>query len=222
LTFKKIWKLTEGLGVEADSFVFVVCSDARARGAVNTRLKILGLRQHLCKSIDDYFQMLQPHSAGCTLLCVEKAREDLELLARIEVPQRHLPVLCISTCADIPTAVEAMKLGAVDFLDANCTDRQLTDAVQSAFRRHRQWRREIIYVEGVRRRLAQLSPAHREVLDLLVSGQTNRDMAEELSLSVRGVEERRAKVMQVMQAKSLAELVRQVLAVENDRRWIPR
>jgi FixJ family two-component response regulator len=206
----------EGQSIEADSFVFVVCADAQIRGGLNARLKPLGLRRQVCKSADDFFDVVKPDSAGCVLLWLENAAADLELLKRMDDPKKHLPVVCISAHADMPMAVLAMKLGAIDFLDANCTDEQLSKAMHEAFCRHALRRKEIAYAAIARQRLSSLSEAHREVLKRIMSGLTNREIAQELTMSERGVEERRSKIMQTMQAKSLAELVRQVLAVEND------
>jgi FixJ family two-component response regulator len=113
--------------------------------------------------------------------------------------------------ADVETVVRAMKRGAFDFLLETCSDRQLRTAVDDAFRWDSQQRRHIAHVQSIRRRLKQLPPPLRDVLDLLLEGKSNREIADELGLSVRSIEVRRSKVMRTMRARTLAALVRQTL-----------
>jgi len=123
-------------------------------------------------------------------------------------------VVAISDRADVPTAVAAMKLGARDFLEASCPDRRLAKAIEESLRWEVEHRRQIVLVERIRRRRDLLQRGCREVLDMLVAGRSNRQMAEELGLSVRAVEERRGKVMRTMRARSLGELVRLALTAD--------
>ena len=117
----------------------------------------------------------------------------------------------IAAEADVETAVLAMKRGAFDFLLETCSDQRLRAAVDEAFRWDAVQRRLIARVQSIRRRLKQLAPPLRDVLDLLLKGKSNREIADELGMSVRSIEVRRAKVMQTMKARTLAALVRQTL-----------
>ena len=194
--------------------VFLVAGDARARRALATRLSTLGPQTKTFRSTEEFFQVYAPGCAGCVLLDVSGSPVDLDLLQHLGQRGDHLPVVVISGQGDIPTAVRAMKLGALDFLEQSCSDARLAKAVEEALRWDADNRRRISQVEHVRRRLARLAPGHRNVLDMLVAGKSNREIAAELQLSVRSIEVRRAKVMQTMRARSLAELVRLTIIVE--------
>ena len=167
-----------------------------------------------CHSAEEFFALAGPAGGACILLDVSQPATELDLLGRLGPPESHLPVVGISNAASVATAVEAMKLGARDFLEASCPERRLGKALEDAFRWEAEHRRQIALVARVRRRRDSLNPGCRQVLDLLLAGRSNRQMAEDLDLSVRAVEERRAKVMRTMRAHSLAELVRLALLVE--------
>jgi FixJ family two-component response regulator len=194
--------------------VIIVAGDAQARRSLTARVKGLGLAVKLCHSAEEFFVLVGPAGGGCILLDVSQPAADLELLRRLGPAEVHLPVVAISDRASVPTAVEAMKLGARDFLEASCPDRRLAKALDDGLRWEAEHRRQIALVERIRRRRDLLKPGCRQVLDLIVAGRSNCQMAEELDLSVRAVEERRGKVMRTMRARSLAELVRLALTAE--------
>jgi FixJ family two-component response regulator len=199
--------------MEREPLVIVVAGDARARRSLAARVKGLGLAVKLCHSAEEFFALTAPAGGGCILLDVSQPA-DLELLLRLGPAEVHLPVVGISDGAGVPTAVEAMKLGARDFLEASCPDRRLAKALDDGLRWEAEHRRQIALVERIRRRRDLLNPGCRQVLELIVAGRSNCEMAEELDLSVRAVEERRGKVMRTMRARSLAELVRLALTAD--------
>ncbi|MGA2616525.1 MAG: response regulator [Thermoguttaceae bacterium] len=203
--------------MEGEAVVWVVAGDSKARRALAARLKLLGLGWTVCRSADEFFEVSAPGRPGCVLLDVSRPEADLELLERRGARGQHRPVVGISGSADVPTAVRAMKLGAFDFLDQSCTNRQLAETIAEAIAHDAENRREIGQAETSRRRLSRLDDGLRQVLDLLLAGCTNREMAVELDLSIRAIEERRAKVMRTMRAKSLPDLVRQTLVAEGTR-----
>ncbi len=191
--------------------VFVISGDSKGRRNLSLRLKKLGCERSMCHSPEDFHQNSSPHDAGCILLHVTDPDADLEWLGTLGRHDDHWPVIGIAAEADVETAVRAMKRGAFDFLLETCHDRRLQTAVDDAFRWDREQRQQIARVQAVRRRLNELSPQLRDVLDLLVKGKSNREIADELGLSVRSIEVRRSKVMQTMKARTLATLVRQTL-----------
>ncbi|MGD0897042.1 MAG: LuxR C-terminal-related transcriptional regulator [Thermoguttaceae bacterium] len=194
--------------MDPDRIVFIVAGDAQARRRLVARMKELRLPAKACHSAAEFLALDPPAAAACIVLDVSQPPIDLELLRRLGPAELHLPVVAVSEAPDVPTVVEAVRLGARDFLEGSCGNRRLGEAIEEGFRWHAARRREIALVERTRRRLAQLTPGCREVLDLLVAGRSNRQIAEELDLSVRAIEERRAKAMRAMRARSLAELVR--------------
>jgi two-component system, LuxR family, response regulator FixJ len=135
----------------------------------------------------------------------------VELLRRLKSLEAAFPVIVISGHGDVPLAVEAMKLGAIDFLEKPFEDDALLAAVRSALgRREQDARREAERAE-ISQRIAILSERERQVLDGLVAGNPNKTIAFDLGISPRTVEIYRANVMTKMQAASLSDLVRMAL-----------
>jgi two-component system response regulator FixJ len=137
--------------------------------------------------------------------------DGLQLLRRLKEMRVTLPVVIMTGHADVSLAVEAMKVGAVDFIEKPFQDEVLVDAIESAMARHRK-NSLAGDVEEIGARLASLTPREHQVLDGLVAGKPNKTIAADLGLSPRTVEVHRANVMSKMAASSLSELVRLALA----------
>jgi FixJ family two-component response regulator len=201
------------------SVVYIIAGEPATQRDLAARIEALRAPWKMCRSLDEFLAGPPPTGPACVLAELPRRGEgDLSWLRRLVRRTPRLPIVVIATQAELSTAVGAMKLGIVDFLDMKCSHRQLGEAVREALRRDAEDRRRIARTAGLRRRLARLTPGQRQVLDLLLAGKCNREMAAELDLSVRAVEVRRGKVMDVMRANSLAELVRlAVLADGEDR-----
>jgi two-component system response regulator FixJ len=126
----------------------------------------------------------------------------------------RLPVIVMTGHGDVPIAVEALKAGAMDFLEKPFEEPHLLAAVASAIAASQREHDEAAAVADIAARLATLTPREREVLDRLVTGQPNKTIAYDLGSSPRTVEVHRARVMEKMGARSLAELVRMTIAAE--------
>ena len=200
--------------MDIEPVVFVISGDSKVRRSLSLRLEQLDYEVRACHSPEDFQQKSSPHDAGCILLHVAHAEIDLEWLATLGRHEHHWPVIGIAAEADVETAVLAMKWGACDFVLATCSAQRLRAAVEDAFHWDAVHRKLIAHVQSIRRRLKQLTPPLREVLGLLLKGKSNREIADELALSVRTIEVRRAKVMRTMKARTLAALVRQALLAE--------
>ena len=200
--------------MDDEPVVFVISGDSKARRNLALRLKQLGCDVRLCHSPENFQQKSSPRDAGCVLFYMAHADIDLEWLAALGPREHHWPVIGIAAEADVETAVLAMKWGAFDFLLETCNDQRLRAAVDDAIRWDAAQRRLIAHAQSIRRRLKQLAQPLRDVLDLLLQGKSNREIADELELSVRSIEVRRAKVMRTMRARTLATLVRQTLLVQ--------
>ena len=200
--------------MDRQSRVFIVGGSSRARRVLAARVERFDLPSAVCPSAEEFFARLRPTDTGCVLLKISLPAVDLEVLKRRSERGMHLPVVAISELRDIALAVTAMKLGTRDFLDDSCSDEQLAQAIEEAFRWGADHRRRIVRVQNIRRRVARLDAGHRDVLNLVVAGRSNREIAAELQLSVRSIEVRRARVMRTMRAQSLADLVRQTLLGE--------
>ena len=137
--------------------------------------------------------------------------DGLELQRRLRDLKARLPVIVMTGHGDVPLAVEAMKSGAVDFIEKPFEDETLLSAIRSALARQAQASDRDARATAIQQRIAKLSEREREVLDRLVAGKANKVIAFELGISPRTVEVYRANVMTKMQAESLSELVRMAL-----------
>jgi two-component system, LuxR family, response regulator FixJ len=142
--------------------------------------------------------------------------DGIELLRRLRAQHASRPVIVITGHGDIPLAVEAMKQGAIDFIEKPYEDEVLLSAVRAALSMHERSAPRASEKATTRERMKTLSSREREVLDGLVQGRQNKIIAHDLGISGRTVEIYRANVMSKMQAKSLSQLVRMVLVAVGD------
>jgi two-component system, LuxR family, response regulator FixJ len=150
----------------------------------------------------------QTFKSGCVLLDVRLPRmSGLEVQAQLYKMRNDLPVIVMTGEGDIQTAVRAMKGGAADFLEKPYSDHTLLMAIEAAFEKEHRFNRDSEIVEATRR-LAILSPREREVLDGLLAGQPNKLIAYQLGISVRTVEVHRARMMERLGMRRLAEALR--------------
>ena len=149
---------------------------------------------------------------GCIVTDVRMPEiSGLELLQRLHEKEVQLPVIVITGHGDVPLAVEAMKLGAVDFLEKPFDEEVLLSSIKSAFERRKASGEQDGKVAEVHARLDLLSPRERQVLDGLVAGNPNKTIAYDLGISPRTVEVYRANLMTKMEAASLSDLVRMAI-----------
>ena len=194
--------------------VMVVDDDPGIRNAMRILLRTVGLECRLFASAQEFLDAYQPSQIGCLVLDIRMpGMSGLELQEQLNRRGAVIPVIFISGHGDIPMAVEAMQHGAFDFLQKPFRDQELLDRVQRALVRDTENRARLRHTDRIRERLATLSPREREVLDLVTHGKANKMVAGDLGVSQRTVEIHRAHVMQKMEAGSLAELVRMMMAV---------
>jgi FixJ family two-component response regulator len=188
--------------------VFIVDDDARMRESLSDLLESLGWRAVAFGSAGEYMSYPRPDLPACLVLDVELPDiNGLDFQKQIS-HRDHPPIVFLTGHGDISSSVRAIKDGAVDFLTKPFTERDLVDAIQSAVERDRAVRQERAELETLRKRLASLTPREREVLPLVVSGLLNKQAAAELGISEVTLQIHRSKIMQKMEAASLADLVR--------------
>lgn len=190
-------------------------------GAVRDSLAfLLRTARHEVRSYDSAVTFLADFKAdgpGCIITDVRMPEVGgIELLHRLKERGIDLPVIVITGHGDIALAVEAMKAGAVDFLEKPFDDERVLVAIASALDRSRMQAGRSAGRAQIAARLATLSQRERQVLDALVAGAPNKSIAHDLGISPRTVEVYRANVMTKMDAGSLPELVRMVLVVSSD------
>ncbi len=192
--------------------VFVVDDDDAVRSSLRLLLRSVGLSATALSSAQEFLDSYDPQQPGCLVLDVRMpGMSGLELQQQLNLRGAIIPVIFITGHGDVPMAVEAMQHGAFDFLQKPFRDQDLIDRVQRALEKDAANREELRRLDVIRRRLQSLTPRERQVLQLVTSGKPNKVMAAELGVSQRTVEIHRARVMEKMQAGSLAQLVRMVM-----------
>jgi two-component system response regulator FixJ len=188
--------------------VHVVDDDAAVRRSLERLLDAAGFRAVSYETSHAFLAVAASLSSGCVLLDVRMPGMDgLALQARLAKLDNNLPVIVITGQGDVQTAVRAMKAGAVDFIEKPYDDEVLVKAIELALSMPRQSDRDREAIEAVQR-VAALSPREREVLDALVAGRPNKVIAYDLHISVRTVEVHRARMMERLGVRHLAEAIR--------------
>ena len=189
--------------------VFIVDDDPSVRKSLARLLRGAGYEVEAFASAGEFLARPHHDAPCCLVLDVRMpGLTGLELQEALAVAGYAMPIIFVTGHGDVPTSVRAMKAGAVDFLTKPFNDTDLLDAVQDALKRDRAARRERAEVEVVRARLTKLTPREREVLPLLVTGMLNKQIGYDLGITERTVKVHRARVLEKMQAGSVAELVR--------------
>lgn len=189
--------------------VFVVDDDAAARTSVKSLLDSVGLRVETFGSAREFLDYARPDAPACLVLDVRlPGLSGLDFQRDLAARNIAIPVIFITGHGDIPMSVEAMKAGAVEFLTKPFRGQVLLDAIQSAIERDRAVRAQESQIAQMRARVATLTPREREVLQFVISGLLNKQIAAVLGTSERTVKIHRGQVMRKMEADSLPDLVR--------------
>jgi len=198
-----------------DSFVVhIVDDDDAVRQSLAFLLSTAGIPVRVYDSATSFLDSLASLQAGCLITDVRMPDlTGIELLHRLKAKSINLPVIVITGHGDIPLAVEAMKSGAIDFIEKPFAEEAILRAVRAAEESAKKYGRRSEDGGALAARIASLSERERQVLDGLVAGNANKTIAYDLGISPRTVEVYRAKVMTKMQAKNLSELIRMTLAV---------
>lgn len=192
--------------------VHVIDDDAAIRDSLRVLLEAAGFAVRTHESAKA-FLAAAPGLGGCVLTDVRMPEIDgLEMQQRLNERGIPLPVIVMTGMGDVPVAVRAMKAGAVDFLEKPFEDEQLLSAIQRALEASKRLQDREAAAAQAASRLATLTRREREVLDLLVTGLPTKAIANELGASPRTIEVHRSRVFEKLQARSLPELVRLVLA----------
>lgn len=198
--------------MQGKSVVHVIDDDDAARDALRFLLEAAKLTARTYESATSFLSRLPDLEPGCIVTDVRMPEiSGIELLQRLRSNTVKLPVIVITGHGDIALAVEAMKLGAIDFFEKPYDEEALLDAIKSALARREDESRHESTKTEIKTRIAELSGRERQVLEGLVAGQPNKNIAFDLKISPRTVEIYRANVMTKMKASSLSELVRMAL-----------
>ncbi|MGD2215292.1 MAG: response regulator transcription factor [Gemmatimonadales bacterium] len=192
--------------------VFVVDDDPGVLDSLAFLLQSVGLEAAAYTSANVFLRDYDPEKPGCLVLDVRMpGMSGLELQERLEARGSILPIIFLTAHGDVPMAVKALKAGAVDFVQKPFRDQELIDKIQYALEENERLRRDLGRRDEISARIAALTPRETEVMNLVVDGKSNKAIAHKLDLSQRTVEIHRARVMEKMQAGSVAELVKMVI-----------
>jgi two-component system response regulator FixJ len=189
--------------------VYVIDDDEAMRDSLDFLLGSADFNVTLFESAQHFLDALGGVDFGCVVSDIRMPGIDgIELLKRLKASRSTLPVLIMTGHGDVPLAVEAMKLGAVDFLEKPFEDDRLIGMIDVALKQAESGARAEAATLDIATRVASLSPRERQVMEGLVAGLSNKMIAREYDISPRTIEVYRANVMTKMQASSLSELVR--------------
>jgi FixJ family two-component response regulator len=193
----------------AEPVVFVVDDYAPGRRSITRLLHAAGFVVAAFASAQDFLAQYDPAASGCLVLDLAMpAISGLELQSILAEERSLLPIIFLTAHGDVPKSVQAMKHGASDFLTKPVNDEDLLAAVRAAIEKDRGLRKEQAELSDIRTRLSTLTPRERKVLELVVAGKLNKQIAGELGIVEQTVKAHRAQVMEKMSAPSVVELVR--------------
>ena len=194
------------------SGVFIVDDDEAMRESLAFLLGTAGFKVSLFELASKFLEALPDLKVGCLITDIRMPEIDgLELMRRLRAAGQSFPVIVMTGHADVPLAVEAMKLGAFDFLEKPFDDEVLIDRIKAALRQGATIAEADLQSREVTERVNSLTARERQVLERLIAGQPNKAIGRDLDISPRTVEIYRANVMAKMKAASVSELVRLTL-----------
>jgi two-component system, LuxR family, response regulator FixJ len=193
-----------------DATVFVIDDDPAVRDSLALLLGLRGLRTQMFESAESFLAAYDAASSGCALIDVRMPGMDgLSLFATIREKQWSLPCIVMSAYGDVAMTREALKSGAFDFLEKPFDEIDVVvDVIQSAISLDATRRLEVSESQALQGRLQRLTARETEVMQLLVEGHSNRQVAEELGISPRTVEVYKARLLEKLQARTITDLVR--------------
>lgn len=202
----------------ANFLVHIVDDDDLVRDSLLELLESVGLNAIGFQSADEFLNQLKPDIAGCLVLDIRMpGMSGLELQKKLLEADITLPVIFITGHADVPMAVEAVKQGAVEFIQKPFRDQELLDCINTAMESARQSYDLNIEKKQIKARLDSLTERENQVLERLSEGHPNKVIASEMGISQRTVENHRANLLEKMEARSTAGLIKMLVLANSNR-----
>lgn len=196
--------------------VYVVEDDEAVRDSLELLLKSDGKQVKTYPSATDFLGDYSEDMVGCIVLDIRMPGMDgMELQKKLNARHSLLPIIFVTGHGDVPLAVDAMKEGAVDFIQKPYREEALLEKIESALEQDREQRKTLSERQEIVRKIKTLTPRETEIMERMIAGQANKVIAIELDISQRTVEIHRSRVMHKMGTHSLAHLVRMVLSVKD-------
>jgi FixJ family two-component response regulator len=198
-----------GAGLSRDGLVYVVDDDASVRRSLGLLIKSIGLDSQMFPSAEAFLDHPLSPRPSCLVLDVRlPGPSGLDLQTALLKAERRIPIVFISGHGDVPITARAMKDGAIDFLPKPFNDQDLLDAIQRALAKDRLALADAAERAAIDQRVATLTPREKQVMALVVRGMLNKQIAAELGAAEKTIKIHRGRMMQKMQAPSVADLVR--------------
>jgi len=195
-----------------ESKVYIVDDDDAMRDSLKWLLESRGLKVELYPSGEAFLGAFSGDLRGCLVLDVRMpGMSGMDLYARLKARASNLPVIFITGHGDVPMAVSALKKGAADFIEKPFSDQDMVRLIESCLKQDRAAAAKRAEKASLARNMESLTQREREVLGLIVDGKLNKQIADDLGISIKTVEVHRSRVMEKMGADSVAELVQLVL-----------
>lgn len=199
----------------SNAVVYAIDDDRAVRESLGLLLKSMGISSRLFESAQAFLDAFHSDMHGCIVLDIRMpGMSGIELHRQLIELHCTMPVIFVTGHGDVPMAVEAMQNSAFDFIQKPFRDQELLDRINQALTWDNEHRSEEERKRAVQERVDSLTPREREVMDCVVIGLANKVIAMDLDLSQRTVEIHRARVMEKMNARSLADLVRMSLLIQ--------
>ncbi|MDH3687904.1 MAG: response regulator transcription factor [Gammaproteobacteria bacterium] len=205
------------MAIKDNQVVFIVDDDKAVRDSLRLLMKSVGLDTKTFASGREFLEEYQPETCGCLVLDIRMpGMSGLELQEQLVAKGIDLPIIFITGHGDVPMAVQAMKRGATDFIQKPFRDQELLDRVNDALKYSRSDRQHSVEKNETMRRVDTLTPRELEIMNMIVDGKASKVIAIDLGVSQRTVETHRARVMEKMDARSLAHLIQMAILARTD------
>ncbi len=197
-----------------DSIVYIVDDDPLIRDSLAQLVKSVGLKVETFSSARAFLDKETDKTPCCLVLDIRMpGLSGLDLQQALQADNRMIPIIFITGHGTVPVSVQAMKAGAVDFLQKPFEDQELLDGIHQAIQRNRAQRISLLEKKAVIKRFDSLTPREHEVLDLVRQGFLNKQIADKLGMTENTVKSHRRRIMQKMEADSLASLIRKIISI---------
>ncbi len=200
-----------------EATVYLVEDDDAVRDSLQMVLESVGHKVASYSRADAFLEDYSDEMAGCMVLDIRMpGMNGMELQRQLNTRNSILPIIFVTGHGDVPMAVDAMQRGAVDFVQNPYREEELLGKIQQAITADIENRADLEEKHKIRAKLSDLTPRETQVMELMIEGKANKVIAYDLDISQRTVEIHRARVMEKMGVRSLAHLVRMVMAAEEN------
>ncbi len=199
---------------DSQQIVYIVEDDEAVRDSLEMMLVSMAHKVETFPTANAFLESYNEAMAGCIVLDIRMPGMDgMELQKELNNQNSILPIIFVTGHGDVPMAVEAMQLGAIDFIQKPYREQELLEKIKAALELDAEQRESLTEKKEINRRLEELTPREKEIMDMMIEGHANKVIAIDLDISQRTVEIHRSRVMHKMGTHSLAHLVRMVLMV---------